>query len=159
RLGVRVADAMIPPAPGRLDQNTSGIVSRIIQSAGRLAVEDSEQLGVALRFGRVLLERGSPTGQAVRELAEMASGGVAADLEWLAWSTLLGASRPEETVWWEARYHTLRLLQSRDPASGSTAYQQHRAMHPIEGPAPWGGLIRDLFEPANRVESGAGSDD
>lgn len=162
RVGMRVVDAVVPPAPAELDTNISGLVASVIRSAMRLGDSEVSSGRISLRLGRVLLERGSPSAQIVRELAAFGGEGRDPEVEWLAWSTLLSASNPEEPVWWEARYHTLRMLLARDAETASAAYAQHRALYPIEGPAPWGALIRELFADESAVQPGdpgGGSDD
>lgn len=157
RLGVRVTDRLIPPAPAPIGASTSGLVAEIVRSAARLPDESGATRDIALRLGLVLLERGAPSAQIVRELAEISGGGVNLDVEWLAWSILLSASETEEPVWWEARFHTLRMLRDRDLDAAQIAYAQHRVLHPMEGPSPWGGRIRGLFDGQPGSESEAAS--
>ncbi len=147
RVGVRVADRLVPPAPSGIDSNASGLLANIIRSAVRLHETGGGESAIALRFGRVLLERGTPSAQIVRDLASLAADGADPEIEWLAWSTLLAASKPEERAWWEARYATFRMMLARDPETAAAAYRQHSVLHPVEGPPPFGAMIRDLFEP------------
>lgn len=99
----------------------------------------------ALRLGRVVLDRGSPTAQGLRDLAALAARLGDPETELTAWSVLLGASRDDESVWWESRYHTFRLLLAKDPASARRAYEQHRVLHPMPGLLPWTRMIDELF--------------
>jgi len=145
RVGVRVVDTLIPPSPRRLDANTSGVVSKVVRAAARLGQDSDDHRQIALRLGRVLLERGTPTAQVVRDLAETAHDAGDDGVEMLAWSTLLSASVPEESAWWEARYETFRLLSASNRAKAEAAYRQHRVLHPMEGPPPWGAQIRAMF--------------
>jgi hypothetical protein len=80
-------------------------------------------------------------------MAELAARAGDADAELRAWSVLLGASREDEEAWWEARYHTLRLLAASDPVAARRAYDQHKVMHPMPGLPPWTRMIDDLFPP------------
>lgn len=146
-IGVRIADASIPPAPALIGVETSAVLSRVVQVAARCGPERQGADAIALRYGRVLLERGTPSGQTVRDLTVTAARVGDAELEMLAWSTLLAASRESEPVWWESRYHTLRLLLSRDADAAERAYAQHRVLHPLPGVLPWTRMIDELFVP------------
>lgn len=154
RIGVRVVEEITPPAPGRLSAEASAIVDRVSRvAAGLWALDRSNEAlrDLALRLGRIVLERGSPTGQGLRDLAALASAASDEQTEIEAWSLLLAASLPEEPAWWEARYHTLRLLRVLDPAAAAAAYAQHTTLFPSPGPAPWGGMIDRLFDDGGAV--------
>lgn len=147
RVGVRVAAALTPPAPERLSADASRVVDRVWRLAAAEAerTADAETRATALRLARVVLDRGLPTAQGMREMADLArrAGDAATELE--AWSVLLGASRPDEAAWWEARYETLRLLVATDRAAALRAYEQHRVLHPLPGLSPWSEQIDALF--------------
>lgn len=146
RVGVRVADRLTPPAPTLLPPEASAIIDRVAQvvassaSAGAPASRDT-----AIRLGRLLIERGSPTAQGLRDLARLAAEAGQTRTELDAWNILLTAARPEEEAWWEARYHTLRLLTQLDPQAGRAAFEQHRVLYPMPGLLPWTRLITELF--------------
>jgi len=147
RIGTRVSAELIPPIPQSLSPDASRVLDRIWRLIATRAEQtaDSSLSETALRLGRVVLERGSPTAQGLRDLATLAARLGDADTELQAWSVLLGASREDEPVWWESRYHTLRLLLARDEAGARRAYEQHRVLHPMPGLLPWTRMIDELF--------------
>lgn len=144
-VGVRVADTLIPASPEQIGPQASAVVSRVIGVIATEETDDPTRDAIAMRLGRVLLERGSPTGQAVRELAAISERLGNAEVELLAWSVLLAASSSDEEAWWEARYHTLRLLTESDPAKAAEIYDQHKALYPLPGLLPWTRMIDELF--------------
>ncbi len=146
QIGSRVADELIPPAPQRLSAQASGVLARVIGVAARVGADrDEARQPLVLTLGGVLLERGSPTPQAARDIAGVAAALGESELEAFAWSALLSASSPDEESWWEARYHTLRILAETDPVRAEAVYEQHKVLHPIGGVAPWAGRIDALF--------------
>lgn len=149
RIGTRVAGELIPPAPEGLTTEASRVVDRVWRLAAAEAdrSDDASMRALALRLARVVLERGTPSAQGLREMAELAARAGDADAELRAWSVLLGASREDEEAWWEARFHTLRLLAASDPVAARRAYDQHKVMHPMPGLLPWTRMIDDLFPP------------
>jgi len=157
RIGTRVVAEMVPPAPQRLTMDTSRVVDRIWRMAASEAdrLNDAPMRAVALRLARVVLERGMPSGQGLREMADLAARAGDADAELQAWSVLLSASSSDEEAWWEARYHTLRLLVDSDPDAARRAFEQHKVMHPMPGLLPWTGMIDELFRRDDPETSGS----
>ncbi len=147
RIGTRLSAELIPPAPAPVSPESSLVLDRVwrLIAAESAAADDPAAASVALRIARVVLDRGRPTAQGLREMADLARRTGDAESELDAWSALLGASRDDEPVWWESRYHTLRLLLDRDPEAARRAYEQHRVLHPMPGPLPWTTRIDDLF--------------
>lgn len=156
RIGTRLSGELIPPEPERLGPDTSAVIDRVwrLMAAHAERSGDPAPAAVALRLGRVVLERGMPTAQGLRDLASLAGSQRDVRTELDAWSGLLSAARPEEEVWWEARYHTLRLLGAADPDAARRAMEQHRVLHPGAGVEPWATRIEELF-PAMRLPGGA----
>lgn len=158
RVGGRVCDRVIPAPPKPLSMEASTIVDRVARAAAtRWRAGRDETMGdMALRLGRVIIERGVPTAQGLRDIAALAADRRDARTELDAWSLLLAASKPDEEVWWEARYNTLRLLLRTDPVAARAAYEQHRVMFPVPGLLPWTTMIDDLFAPEKAApEAGA----
>lgn len=147
RIGTRVSSELIPPAPQQLTADASRVVDRVWRLAAAEAerTQDTTMRALALRLARVVLERGAPSAQGLREMADLAELAGDADAELQAWSVLLGASRDIEEAWWEARYHTLRLLTKSDSIVARRAYDQHKVMHPMPGLLPWTKMIDELF--------------
>ena len=163
RIGLRLSAELIPPAPQSLTPEASRVLDRIWRLIAQQAerTSDAELAATALRLGRVILDRGFPTAQGLRDLASLAARFGDADTELSAWSILLGASREDEEIWWESRYHTLRLLIVRDEAGARRAYEQHRVLHPMPGLLPWTRMIDELFlsQDASEVNPPSGSGD
>lgn len=151
RIGLRLSGELIPPAPGRLSEDASRVIDRVARLIASQAdrLEDDSARATALRLGRVVLERGRPTGQGLRELAGLAGLAGDAQTQLAAWNALLNASKSDEPVWWEARYETLRVLSISDREAARRAYQQHRVLHPLPGVLPWTKLIDELFAPVD----------
>lgn len=147
RIGARVCGEMIPPAPQRLGSETSRVVERVWRLAAALAEteSDDDMLALAARLARVVLDRGMPTAQGLRETAALAERIDDPDAELSAWAALLGASKDEEPAWWEARYHSLRLMLEIDPGMARRAYEQHKVLYPMPGLLPWTVQIDELF--------------
>src|SRR5690606_20735093 len=61
-----------------------------------------------------------------------------------AWRRLLAGLHQGSADWYEARYHSLRLLWQTDPDTAREVMTQHRLLHPDFGPDPWGQRLRDL---------------
>lgn len=149
RIGTRLSGEIIPPSPARLSADASRVIERVWRLAAGVSERENDEtlVQLALRLAGVVLERGVPTAQGLRETAELAerSGDPRTALE--AWSGLLGASKDDEPVWWEARYNSLRLLLRIDPVAARRAYEQHKVLHPMPGLLPWTAQIDALFPP------------
>ncbi|MFK7882942.1 MAG: hypothetical protein AB8F26_02010 [Phycisphaerales bacterium] len=155
-VGVRVIDGMMPLAPEPLGIRTSSLVSRLIEVAVAQGTEPPSHHQLALRLGRVLLERGMPTAQTVRELAAVARVQADQETELLAWSVLLAASDAEDESWWESRYQSLRLIRLDNPTRAEEIYQQHKLLYPMPGVLPWTRMIDELFQSNQSSESQSG---
>ncbi len=105
---------------------------------------DESMRDLALRLDRGLLAAGSPSAQVLRRYAGIseACGEVAPALD--AWRRILSGVRQDSGDWYEARYHSLRLLAASDPGRAREAMDQHKVLHPDFGPEPWGPMLRDL---------------
>lgn len=99
---------------------------------------------VALRLDKALLATGAPTASVLRRYAEVseAAGDVHAALD--AWRSLMTGLPVDSGSWYEARYHSLRLLADTDATRAREVMDQHRVLHPGFGPAPWGERLREL---------------
>jgi hypothetical protein len=113
---------------------------------------------LAIATDRREVEAGRATARTLRRLAALAeaSGDAPAALD--AWRRLLAGSADASAQWFEARYHTLRLLAALEPARFAEALSQHKVLYPSFGPEPWGPKIRDLESqpPQPRTKPGAG---
>lgn len=147
RIGTRLSGEIIPPAPGRLSADASRVIERIWLLASERSEQDRDRSleELAVRLAAIVLERGSPTAQGLRETAELAARTNDPSTGLDAWSALLSASKDDEPVWWEARYHTLRLMLEIDPGMARRAYEQHKVLYPMPGLLPWTVRIDELF--------------
>jgi hypothetical protein len=108
------------------------------------ATKDPAMLDLQGTLDRALLASTTPSAAILRRHAEgcEARGDPAGALD--AWRRLLAGLRESDPAWFEARYHSLRLLAAGDPARAREAMDQHKVMHPKLGPAPWGDQLRAL---------------
>ncbi|CAG1009525.1 hypothetical protein PHYC_03713 [Phycisphaerales bacterium] len=92
---------------------------------------------LAIKLDRGQLEAGQRTGASLRRLGELLEH--ANDLPGAvsAWQELLVGTPDGSDAWYEARYHSLRLLIVIAPADAAAAMSQFRALHPDLGPAGW----------------------
>lgn len=133
------ADALADPAVYNLHNTVADAAAAVWRASADQAMRDT-----ALRIDRNLLDAGKPTGQVLRRYAELseAAGDAPAALD--AWRQLLAGLSAAAPEWYEARYHSLRLLAAADPARARQALDQHKVLHPDLGPDPWGPMLRDL---------------
>src|SRR5205807_1917818 len=61
-----------------------------------------------------------------------------------AWRELMSGLTAGSAEWYEARYHSLRLLWKADAPAAVEAMRQHVLLHPEFGPEPWGTKLREL---------------
>lgn len=108
------------------------------------AERDEAMRDVALRLDRAILEHATPTRSVLSRFAELSedAGDVEGALD--AWRSLLAGLTPRAEGWFEARYHSLRLLARVDPPRAREAMDQHKALHPSFGPEPWGARLEAL---------------
>lgn len=147
----------------RADDAWSGVTTPLIASqvaaaAARLwAVEkDRAMLDLALELDGRAVAKGRASGEALRRLAESreAADDAAGSLD--AWRQLLAASAPGGSQWFEARFHTLRLLAILDKPRFAEALAQHKVLYPSYGPEPWGARIKALEAPPADAVRGPG---
>jgi len=105
---------------------------------------DEAMRALSLRMDRLILKASPNTAESLRRLAVTAeaSGDHRSSLE--SWSVLLSAALSGSDSWFEARYHALRLIARLEPARARELLDQHRALFPSFGPAPWGEKILEL---------------
>lgn len=133
------AESLSDPAVYNLHHSVAGAAATLWERRRDEAMRD-----LALRLDRGLLEAGSPSAPVLRRFARLSedSGDRVAALD--AWRRVLAGVDAESPEWFEARYHSLRLLADADPARARQAMDQHKILHPALGPDPWGPLLREL---------------
>lgn len=97
---------------------------------------------LAIRLDKAQLESGQRTGPSLRRLGELLES--AGDLPGAAqaWQELLAGTPAATDAWFEARYHSIRLLAASSPSLATQAMAQFKALHPDMGPEAW----RDKFQ-------------
>lgn len=146
RHGLRVIGQFSTDPKTLSDPAVYSLYSTVAGAAALLwsADNDGTMRDVALRLDRALLTTGAPTGPVLRRFAEVseAAGDDQAALD--AWRSLMTGLAGETEAWYEARYHSLRLLAGADPVRAREAMDQHRVLHTDYGPPPWGERLREL---------------
>lgn len=105
---------------------------------------DASMRDLALRLDREQLAAGRRTGSSLRRVAELAetAGDRQAALD--AWQELLLGLPSDSRAWFEARYHSIRLVAMADRAAAVEALRQLRVLHPGLGPDPWASRFLEL---------------
>lgn len=164
--GVRViarfgsnAAALSDPAIEQLHNTVADAAATIWRTAHDVAMRD-----LALRIDRLLIDTGRQPAVVLRRFAELAenAGEIQPALD--AWRTLLNGYPQDTPLWYEARYQSLRLLLTVDPARARWVMDQYKILNPDFGPKPWGDRLRQLDEqtpppvpPAEPTPPGNGS--
>lgn len=145
--GVPILASMTPGAPERINPQVSSLIETISDAAGQLAELDSDEslARLALRLSKQVLERGSPSEPGLRRTAVLASRAADPESELEAWLRLLAAYPQDEARWYEARYESLRVMRSIDPARARSTFDQFRVLNPRLGPPPWNERIAAIF--------------
>jgi hypothetical protein len=119
--------------------------------------KESAIAGQALELDRAQLKAGVRTIASLRRVAilsEALNTGEAGRRESLdAWSELLTGFDAGTDAWYEARYHSLRLLLELDPAAGARVYDQFKVLH-TGIPEKWAGKFAALKIPAQAPAPG-----
>ncbi len=133
--------ALADPAVRALHASVAEAATTIWKARGDVAMRDT-----ALRVDRGLLAAGFATAGVLRRIADAAEDAGHAGESLDAWRTLLAGLTPDSVAWFEARYHSMRLLWKVEPARAAEVATQHRLLHPNFGPEPWGAKIRELHD-------------
>lgn len=106
--------------------------------------QDTSMRDLAIAIDRNLQSIGNPPVQVLRRFAELAesAGDAAAALD--AWRLLVSGVNPTAPDWFEARYHSIRLLLATDPAAARTAMDQFRVLNQGAAPEPWEAMLKEL---------------
>lgn len=108
---------------------------------------DTAMRDLAIKLDGTLLQVQPRLEPALRRLAECAEsvGGVEdAKTALGCWLTLLSAAAQGSEPWFEARYHSIRLLLKIDAVKAQSAMAQHKLLYPDYGMDPWGPRLREL---------------
>jgi hypothetical protein len=132
-------DALADPAVATAFDAIARAAQVVWRSDGDEAMSD-----LAIEATRRLLEAGHRTRDALRRAAELAEARARPGEALDAWRELLSSLPQDSADWYEARYHSLRLLGTIDRARAMDTLRQHLLLHPDYGPEPWGGKLRAL---------------
>jgi len=145
RYGVRVLDSS-RNAMEASDSSSSALRNGVSRAAAALwnAEQDATMRDLALRLEKAQIATGLRTAEGLRRLAEVAEASGDSQTALDAWRDLIVGLDPSTQAWFEARYHSLRLLAELDPAKAREAMLQHKVLYPSFGPQPWGPLIQEL---------------
>jgi hypothetical protein len=140
-----IEQATVKPAAFQ-DQGVLALCDEVAEAAATVwrVEQDTTMRDTALRLDRRVIDGGKPPASVLRRYSAVAEGAgdVGAALD--AWRRLVAALPGDASGWYEARYHSLRLLAVTDPAKAREAMDQHVLLHPDFGPAPWGEKLREL---------------
>jgi hypothetical protein len=127
------------PSLSGVRENVAGACALLYRATNEPAMRDK-----AIALDKLALEKGVRTIPILRRLGELLEDAGDAPGALGAWQSLLAGLPERSSDWFEARYHSLRLIIKVDPFAASEAYRQHMVLHPTGGPEPWGKKIRDL---------------
>jgi hypothetical protein len=146
RHGLRVIEQFGKDETALSDPAVASLYNSVAEAASRVwaARRDESMRDIALRLDEVLMNFGNPPAVAVRRYAELAEGAGNTRGALDAWRLLLVALGRGDPAWFEARYHSLRLLSRTDIGAARQAMAQHKVLNPEYGPDPWGEMLRSL---------------
>ncbi len=159
RHGRRVMEQFGKDAKSLGDPSVYAVHNAVADAAARLWREahDEGMRDMALAIDRNLMSLGNPPVPVLRRFAELAeaSGDKPGALD--AWRMLVSGLNPTAPDWFEARYHSLRLLMAADPSAARAAMDQYLVLHKDYGPEPWGEKLKDLNERIPAKKPGGGN--
>jgi len=111
---------------------------------------------VAIRLDRLALEANVRNEALLRRLGSLAEAAEDKLLALDAWRTMLTSVESDTPPWFEARYHTIRLLLETDRGRAAEAMSQLKLLHPDFGPEPWRTKLKALDEKIGPMHTPAG---
>ncbi|MBX3358779.1 MAG: hypothetical protein KF745_10145 [Phycisphaeraceae bacterium] len=138
-LGSRIIDVLGAPEKALKEPGALALYATVAEAAAAEFAESGETSArsLAIRLDREILQVEPRAEGPLRRLAVSAeaTGDSTTALE--CWITLAAGLKPASDPWFEARYNTIRLLLTVDPAKGGDAFRQHKALYPELAPDPW----------------------
>lgn len=146
RFGGRILANPDDPGDRLSPQALLGVVDRVVEAASYLwdTEQDENMRSLALRLAKDWFNRHVWTEPMLRSLARLSEEVGEKQTAFEAWSALSATYQAGEEIWFEARYHSIRLLVDLDPESAREAMIQHRVMYPSYGPDPYGPKLRAI---------------
>lgn len=145
--------ALRDPAIAALHSTVAEAATVVWRARGDVTMRD-----VALRIDRALVAAGVNTVDGLRRRAHAAEDAGHTHEALDAWRTLLAGLPNDSDQWFEARYHSLRLLWHLDRDRAAQVATQHRILHPTFGPEPWGSRLRQLHDTIMAAADESGGD-
>jgi hypothetical protein len=146
RHGMRVIDQFSRDGSALADPAVYSLYNSVAEGAAKLwdLEQDATMRELAVRLDRSLTQHGNAPATVLRRFARLAEveGDVQAALD--AWRTLMAGLSPTQPEWFEARFHSLRVLAALDGSKAREAMAQYKVLHPDFGPDPWGPRLREL---------------
>lgn len=105
---------------------------------------DRQALDLSFRQHVMVLEDRPNDRDVLRRLAEVAEEVSDVETALQSWRTLSSGLDPNTGPWFEARIRLIALLVEVDPDRARVALQQHVALRPDYGPAPWRERFQEL---------------
>ncbi len=128
------------------DSAAMSVYAAVAQAAAEVwkTTGETEARDTAIRMDSAILAASPNVEGSLVRLAETseAAGEGARALE--CWRLLMAGRTQNTDGWYEARYHSLRLLAQQDPARARQAMDQFVALNPDFGPEPWRAKMREL---------------
>lgn len=146
RFGGRVLANPDDPGDRLAPEALLGVADRVVEGAVYLWENESDETmrDLALRLTGDWFERGLWTEGMLRVLSGLSEETGQTQRAFDAWNTLSTVYEPGEPVWFEARYHAIRLMIDLNPSRAREAMTQHRVLYPSLGPEPWSEKLRAL---------------
>lgn len=109
------------------------------------AEQDKAELARAVALDKESIKSGGKTAETLKRLGELAEAAGDTTTALDCWRELFAALPADSAEWFEARYHSARLLWSADQKAAFEAMEQHKLLYPSFGPEPWGDKLRALY--------------
>ncbi|MFI4897318.1 MAG: hypothetical protein ACIARR_05790, partial [Phycisphaerales bacterium JB059] len=160
RHGSRVLGALEREDPELSRGTTAAVLNQVAEVAAYLfqAAGDEAMRDLALDLDERLLSNDLRSAASLRRVAELSESKGEAARATAAWLELMGGLPEGELAWYEARYHSIRLMLLVDPGRAATVMGQFRILHPGTIPPPWDQRFKDL-EAQVRLAPGGMTDD
>ncbi len=146
--GSRVIDALRSGGMTMDDPAMQSLADKVAQAALMVwnADQDEAVRDAAIALDQELIDAGIRPATVLERFAHLSEAAGAADDALDAWRTLLSALATGSPSWYQARYHSIRLLALADPPRAREVMDQHKLLHPdfTTQPAPWGERLAEL---------------
>ncbi len=158
RFGSRVVESLGESDPGLLRDSTLSVMDSVAEAAEYLArsEDDSAMAELALSLDQRILDAGRRSASSLKRVAQLGEIGGQIERALDAWLLLMGGADEGSVVWYEARYHSIRLMLLLDPARARGAMDQYRVLHPGAAPPPWDERLRALEAQIRQAPGGGG---